>query len=294
MKTNTTVLSKYKKINRTQEVLHRLSKNKGAMVGLAIVIISVLCALLCPLFIDFDTQIAAIDATQMLQHPSSEHIMGTDQYGRDVFLRLLYGSRYSLSVGFLSVVISLVIGAIVGAIAGYYGGVVDDVLMRLNDMLSAVPGILLGIIIVAALGANTLNLMLAIGISRVPGSARVTRASVMTTRNQEYVQAARAIGLPEWRIIFFHVLPNCLSQLIVQVTLKIGSSIVAVSSLSFLGLGVPAPAPEWGNMLSDGRAFIRGYSYMTLFPGLAIMIIVLAFNLLGDGLRDALDPKLKK
>ena len=294
MKTNTPISSKYKKINRTQEVFHRLSKNKGAMVGFVIVIVCILCAVLCPVFIDFDTQIAAIDATQMLQHPSAEHIMGTDQFGRDVFLRLIYGARYSLSVGFVSVLISLVIGASLGAIAGYYGGIVDDIIMRLNDMLNAIPGILLGIIIVAALGANTVNLMLAIGISTVPSFARVARASVMTTRNQEYVQAARAIGLPEWRIIFLHVLPNCLSQLIVQVTLKIGQSIVNVSSLSFLGLGVPAPAPEWGNMLSDGRAFIRGYSYMTLYPGLAIMIVVLAFNLLGDGLRDALDPKLKR
>lgn len=294
MKTNTPVSSKYKKINRTQEVLHRLSKNKGAMLGFAIVVACILCAVFCPVFIDFDTQIAAIDATQMLQHPSSEHIMGTDKYGRDVFLRLLYGSRYSLSVGFVAVLISLAIGASLGAIAGYYGGVVDDIIMRLNDMLNAVPSILLGIIIVAAMGANTVNLMLAIGIASVPSFARVSRAAVMTTRNQEYVQAAKAIGLPEWRIIFLHVLPNCLSQLIVQVTLKIGSAIVSVSSLSFLGLGVPAPAPEWGNMLSDGRAFIRGYSYMTLYPGLAIMIVVLAFNLLGDGLRDALDPKLKK
>ena len=166
--------------------------------------------------------------------------------------------------------------------------------MRASDMLAAVPSILMAIAIVSALGQSTLNLMLAVGITSVPQFVRITRAAVMTVRNQEYIEASRSIGLNEFKIIWFHVLPNCLSPIIVQTTLRVASAIISASSLSFLGLGVPSPDPEWGSMLSAGRKFIRGYSYLTLFPGLAIMITVLSLNLLGDGLRDALDPKLKK
>ena len=197
-------------------------------------------------------------------------------------------------MGFAAVVVALLVGVPLGAVAGYFGGVVEDVIMRITDIFAAVPQILMGIVLVSALGPTTLNLMLAVGFTSVPQFVRVTRASVLTVRNQEYVEAARAVGITEGKIIFTHILPNCLSPIIVQTTLRIASAIIAASSLSFLGLGVPVPAPEWGAMLSEGRAFLRGYSYMTLFPGLAIMITVLAFNLVGDGLRDALDPKLKK
>ena len=288
------VSQKYRKRSHLGEIWHRLKKNKGAMVGLVIVVLLLIVAIASGFVLDYETQIITQSITDRLQAPSAEHWMGTDQYGRDIFYRLLYGSRFSLSVGFAAVVISVVVGVPLGAIAGYFGGVVEDVIMRLMDIFAAVPQILMGIVLVSALGPSTVNLMIAVGITSVPQFVRVTRASVLTVRSQEYVEAARAVGITEGKIIFTHILPNCLSPIIVQTTLRIASAIIAASSLSFLGLGVPVPAPEWGAMLSEGRAFLRGYSYMTLFPGLAIMITVLAFNLVGDGLRDALDPKLKK
>ena len=208
--------------------------------------------------------------------------------------RVIYGARYSLGVGFAATMIGMAIGVVLGAIAGYYCGLAEDIIMRLNDVLSAVPSILMGIVIVSALGASTFNLMLAIGITSVPQFVRITRAAVLSVRNQEYVEALKATGMSETRIIAFHVIPNCMSPIIVQITLRIASAIIATSSLSFLGLGVPVPAPEWGSMLNLGRSYVRTASYLTIFPGIAILITVLAFNLLGDGLRDALDPKLRK
>ena len=288
------VARKYSKRSRAGEVWHRLKKNKGAMIGLAIVVLLIVTAIASGFLLDYDTQIIAQSTMDRLQAPSAKHWMGTDQYGRDIFYRLLYGSRFSLSVGFVAVVVALLIGVPLGAVAGYFGGAVEDIIMRITDIFAAVPNILMGIVLVSALGSNTINLMLAVGVTSVPQFVRVTRASVLTVRNQEYVEAARAVGISEAKIIFTHILPNCLSPIIVQTTLRIASAIIAASSLSFLGLGVPVPAPEWGAMLSEGRSFIRGYGYMTLFPGLAIMITVLAFNMVGDGLRDALDPKLKK
>lgn len=288
------VARKYRKRSRAGEVWHRLKKNKGAMIGLAIVVLLIITAIASGFVLDYETQIIMQSAKNRLQSPSGAHLMGTDQYGRDIFYRLLYGSRFSLSVGFVAVVVALLIGVPLGAVAGYFGGAVEDTIMRITDIFAAVPNILMGIVLVSALGPNTINLMLAVGITSVPQFVRVTRASVLTVRNQEYVEAARAVGISEAKIIFTHILPNCLSPIIVQTTLRIASAIIAASSLSFLGLGVPVPAPEWGAMLSEGRGFIRGYGYMTLFPGLAIMITVLAFNMVGDGLRDALDPKLKK
>ena len=285
---------KYKKENRAAEVWHRLKKNKGAMVGLVIILIFVLIAATATLWIDYDTDVIQQNSKVKLQAPSSEHIMGTDEYGRDIFSRLMYGTRYSLSIGVVSVFIALVIGVTLGAIAGYYGGIVENLIMRAADIFHSIPTILMGIVIVAALGPNVFNLMLAVGLTSVPSFVRITRAAILTVRNQEFVESARAIGISEPKIIFQHILPNCLSPIIVQTTLRIANSIVSAASLSFLGLGVPAPAPEWGSMLSAGREFIRSSSYMTLFPGLAIMLVVLGFNMVGDGLRDALDPKLKK
>jgi peptide/nickel transport system permease protein len=244
--------------------------------------------------LDYDTQVISQNIAERMQKPSAKHIMGTDNLGRDIFFRLLYGTRFSLSVGIVAVAIALTVGTTLGAFAGYYGGAISEIIMRTTDIFAAVPNLLMAIVIVTALGANTVNLMIAVGVTSVPQFVRVTRAAVLTVRTQEYVEAARAIGRSEPAIIFFHILPNCLSPIIVMVTLRIASAIIAASSLSFLGLGVPPPSPEWGSMLSAGRRFLRGYSYMTLFPGLAIMLTVLAFNMVGDGLRDALDPKLKK
>ena len=276
------------------EVWHQFRRNKGAMVGSAIVLIIVFVALFADVFLDYDTQVVGQNVAERLQWPSARHWFGTDELGRDIFFRVLYGTRFSCSVGLVAVTIGLVIGVTLGAIAGFYGGTLEEVIMRSTDILGAVPNMLMAIVIVSVLGQSIWNLMLAVGITSVPQFVRITRAAVLTVRNQEYVEASKAIGLSNRRIIFKHILPNCLSPIIVQATLRVASAIISASSLSFLGLGVPAPSPEWGALLSGGRKYIRDYSYMTLVPGLAIMITVLALNMMGDGLRDSLDPKLKK
>ena len=263
------------------------------MLGLAIMIAIILIAIGSNIFLDYDTDVIGQNVAERLQHPSLKHPMGTDATGRDMMYRIFYGTRYSLSIGIASVLIALVIGVTLGVIAGYYGGRVSEIIMRLSDAIAAIPSILMAIAIVSALGQSMFNLMLAVGVTSVPQFVRITHAATLTVRNQEYVEASRCLGLRQWQIILFHVLPNCLSPIIVQTTLRVASAIISASSLSFLGLGVPAPMPEWGGLLSAGRKYIRTHSYLTLFPGLAIMITVLALNLLGDGLRDALDPKLK-
>lgn len=290
----TLVSKKYAKRSQMAEIWRRMKKNKGAMLGLAIIMVLIFIAVFADLLLDYKTQVIGQNIAQRLQPPSREHLFGTDELGRDTFYRLLYGTRFSLSVGIVAVGIGLAVGVPLGAIAGYFSGLTEDIIMRLTDMLLAIPSILLGIVIVAALGANTINLMIAIGVTSVPHFIRITRATVLTVRNQEYIEASRAIGLSEARIIFVHVLPNCLSPIIVQTTLRIAAAIISASSLSFLGLGVPAPSPEWGSMLAIGRKYVRSNSYLTLFPGLAIMITVLSINMIGDALRDAMDPKLKK
>ena len=264
------------------------------MLGLAIILIFAIIAITADMWIDYDTQVIAQNMKEAKQWPSAAHWFGTDKFGRDIFFRLLYGSKFSLSVGIVAVLIAVVIGVPLGAIAGYYGGVIDNIIMRISDIFSSIPSLLMGIVLVSAFGTNIFSLMMAVGLTSVPGFVNGGRTAVLTVRNQEFVESARAIGMSEAKIIFGQVLPNCLSQIIVRVTLRIGSAVISASALSFLGLGVPAPAPEWGSMLSEGRDYIRSCSYMTLFPGLAIMLLVIAFNMLGDGLRDALDPKLKK
>lgn len=280
--------------SQAAEVWHQFKKNKGAMLGSAIVLVIVFVALFADFMLDYDTQVIGQNVADRLQWPSSAHWFGTDELGRDIFCRILYGTRFSCSVGLVAVSIGLILGVTLGAVAGYFGGGLEEVIMRSTDILSAVPNMLMAIVIVSVLGQSIWNLMLAVGITSVPQFVRITRAAVLTVRNQEYVEASKAIGLTNRKIIFRHILPNCLSPIIVQATLRVASAIISASSLSFLGLGVPAPSPEWGSLLSGGRKYIRDYSYMTLFPGLAIMITVLALNLMGDGLRDSLDPKLKK
>lgn len=283
-----------KKRSQVGEVWHQLKKNKGAMLGLALIIIIILTTVVANIVLDYDTHIVGMNVMDRLQGPSLKHIMGTDDMGRDLFYRLIYGAKYSLSVGIVAVIIAVVIGVPLGAVAGYFGGVVEDIIMRITDIFAAIPNILMAIVVVSALGQGIVNLMIAVGLCSIPQFVRITRASVLTVRDQEYVEAARAVGISEFKIIFDHILPNCLSPIIVQTTLRTASAIITAAALSYLGLGVVAPTPEWGSMLSYGRRFIRGYSYMTLFPGLAIMLTVLALNLLGDGLRDAMDPKLRK
>lgn len=288
------VASQYAKRTQLGEIWHRLKKNKGAMVGLAIVIMFALIAIFADVMFDYDTQIAGYNLRAKLLKPCLEHPFGTDDMGRDLFARLLYGTRYSMAIAFSSVFFGVAVGLPLGAMCGYLGGKFDLIVMRLLDVLRSIPGILLGIVIVAWLGQSTLNLVIAIAVGMVAPLASNSRAAVLTVRNAEYVESARSIGLSEWRIVMVHILPNCLSTILVQVTLRVAGAIISASSLSFLGLGVPVPSPEWGALLSAGRAYIRDASYLTMFPGLAIMILVLSLNLLGDGLRDAMDPKLRK
>lgn len=272
-------------------VLKALSRNKMAVLGLIILIILLFTGIFAPLIAPYD--FAKQDLANAFQHPNAQHIFGTDEFGRDIFSRIVYGARISLLVGFVSVGIAVIVGGGLGAIAGYYGKTVDNVIMRFMDILLAIPQTLLAIAIVAALGTGLGNLMIAVGISSVPTYARIVRASVLTIREEEYIEAAKASGTRNSKIIMKHILPNCVAPVIVQVTLGIAGAILTAAGMSFIGLGIQPPNPEWGNMLSTGRDYIRGYSYMTMFPGLAIVITVLSLNLLGDGLRDALDPKLR-
>lgn len=290
---NKLVSKKYKKRSTVQNIWNQLKKNKGAILGLIIISIIIILALLAPIIFSYENDVIKQDVVNRLKFSSPQHWLGTDELGRDILARLVYGARYSLAVGIVAVTIALVLGVSLGSAAGYIGGVFEDVVMRITDIFSAIPSVLMAIAIVASLGKSTFNLMVAVGIASTPAFVRVARAAVLTIRGEEYVESAKAIGMRDWKIILVHILPNCVSQIIVQATLRVASAIISAASLSFLGLGVPAPAPEWGSMLSSGRSYIRDYSFLTIYPGLAIMITVLSLNMIGDGLRDALDPKLK-
>lgn len=287
------VTKKYKKNSQAVDIVKRLFRNRSAVMGMIIFLCIIVIALSADLLFDYETQVIKQDIMNRLQGPSSEHWFGTDEMGRDIFARTLYGAKYSLKIGFSASIVSLAIGLVIGAVAGYYGGWIDMVIMRIMDVLLAIPGTLLAIAIVAALGSSVNNLIIAMSISGIPGFARIVRSSVLTVKDNEYVEAARAIGATDKTIIFGHVLPNGMAPLIVQATLRVANVILSTAGLSFLGLGVPAPHPEWGALLTNARSYIRDYSYMCLFPGLAIMITILSLNLFGDGLRDALDPKQK-
>ena len=282
-----------KKRSQWLEVWQRLKRNKMAMLGLVIMTFVVFAAILAGFIADYESVVIAQNLGERLQGPSARYWLGTDEFGRDIFARLIHGARVSLLVGVLSVGISIMIGGALGAVAGYYGSRLDDMIMRVMDIFLAVPSILLAIAIVSALGASLTNLMLAIAISNIPTFARVVRASVLSLRDQEFIEAARAIGASDARIIFRHIIPNSLAPVIVQGALGVAIAILSTAGLSFIGLGIQPPEPEWGSMLAGGRQYLRHAWHVTTFPGLAIMITILALNLLGDGLRDALDPRLK-
>lgn len=282
-----------KKKSQWLDVWKRLKKSRTAVVGLILIAMFLMLAVFAPFIADYEQDALGMNVKERLQSPSLNHWFGTDEFGRDIFARIVYGTRISLFVGIISVSIALSLGGTLGAIAGYYGGKIDNAIMRVLDVLLAIPTILLAITIVAALGASILNLMIAVGISNIPGFARVVRASVLSVKDQEYIESARAIGARNHTIILKHVLPNSMAPIVVFATLKVASAIMATSSLSFIGLGIQPPTPEWGNMLAGGRAYIRDHMYIVLYPGLAIVLTVLSLNLIGDGLRDALDPKLK-
>ncbi len=283
-----------KKRSRFKETWRRLKKSRNAMIGLALITIIIVAALIAPFIFDYDTQVVMQNIPERLQPPSWEHPFGTDSLGRDMFARIMYGARTSLMIGAISCLICCTSGVLLGAIAGFFGGKIDDIIMRFFDILLAIPSTLMAIVLVAAFGTSLLNIIIAVGLPTLPQYVRITRASVMTIKQQEYVEAARAVGATNAQIIRMHILPNCMSPVLVQATLRVATVIADAAGLAFLGLGIPAPRPDWGGMLAAGREFLRDYPHTVLFPGLAIMLTILALNLLGDGLRDALDPKLKK
>lgn len=283
-----------KKRSRLKETWRRLKKNRNAMIGLALIIIIISAALIAPLIFDYETQVIQQNVPERLQGPSLQHLFGTDYLGRDILARIMYGARTSLMIGAVSCLICCTTGVLLGATAGFFGGRVDDVIMRFFDMLLAIPSTLMAIVLVAAFGTSLFNIIIAVGLPTMPQYVRITRASVMMIKQQEYVEAARAVGATNFQIIRMHILPNCLAPVLVQATLRVATVIADAAGLAFLGLGIPAPRPDWGGMLAAGRDFLRDHPHTVLFPGLAIMLTILALNLLGDGLRDALDPKLKK
>ena len=285
--------AEYKKRSQLSIIWNRLRKNKLAMLGLAILVVMVALAVCADWIADYDTNVTGMNMAERLQTPSAKHWFGTDSYGRDVFARIIHGSRLSLSLSIFAMLAAVAIGSIIGAIAGYYGGRVDDVLMRLMDILLAIPPMLMSISIVAALGHSMVNLMIALSLAYIPVFARVIRSSILTVKGQEFIEAAKACGTSNARIILRHIIPNAIGPIIVQATLAMGSTILIISSLSFMGMGIQPPQTEWGTMLYEGRDLIRTSPYLVIFPGIAIALAVLSLNLLGDGLRDALDPRMK-
>lgn len=289
-----------KKNSLGSETWKRFKRNKLAMIGLYFLLFLVLVSI-ATLIIDlvtnksfYEAKLITQDLYNRLRPPSKGHIFGLDEFGRDILLRVIWGTRYSLFTGIATVALSIVIGGLLGAVAGFYGGVVDSVIMRIMDIFLAIPAMILAMSIVAALGQGLFNVMLAVAISYVPQFARVVRASVMQIKDQEFIEATRALGASDVRIIYRYIIPNSLAPIIVQGTLCLAGAILYIASLSFIGLGIEPPMPEWGAMLTNARTYIRDAWHITLFPGLAIMLTILSLNLMGDGLRDAMDPKMKR
>lgn len=275
-----------------KEFVRKFKKQKTALVALAFICILVIIAIISYQIVPYG--INEYDYSAIMQGPSAKHLFGTDEFGRDLFSRILCGTRISLSVGLLSVSIGAILGTILGLLGGYYGGLLDSCIMRVCDVLFAFPGIILAIAIVAILGSGLYNVVIAVAVFSTPTFARLVRSTTLSLKSSVFVQAARNIGSSDRRILFRHILPGAIPNIIVQYTMSIGNSILTASSLSFLGMGAQPPTPEWGLLLSNGRNYMMSSWHITFFPGLAIFLTVLSFNLLGDGLRDALDPKLSE
>ncbi len=274
-----------------RSVWRRLKRNRLAMLGLAIIVVFIGLAVFAPWIAPYDPTASSL--CKRLSPPSGEHWLGNDELGRDLFSRLVYGARISLRIGVISIGIGITFGVPLGLVSGYYGRWVDMIVQRVIDVMLAFPGILLAIVLVSALGVGLENVMLAVGIVSIPTYARIVRGSALALKEAEFVQAARAAGAKDSVIIFRHILPNCMAPVIVQSSLQVGAAILWAAGLGFLGLGAQPPEPEWGTILSRGRQYMMVAPHITTFTGLSIMLVVLGFNLLGDGLRDALDPRLK-
>lgn len=279
-------------VSQFKLMLRRFCRNRMAVVAFVFLVILILCAIFCDYLTPYDYD--AQDLLSMSQTPSWAHPFGTDNFGRDILTRVLRGARISLIVSVMAVAMSTVAAIILGALAGYYGGTVDNVIMRLMDILGSIPGMLLSMTVSAALGTGLVKTAIALAVASIANLARQLRSSIMLMKNSEYIEAAKAFGVSDFEIMLKHIIPNCMAPLIVQISLSLGNSIMAISGLSFLGLGVQPPTPEWGNMVAAGQDFIRKYPHIIIFPGSAVAVTMLAFNLVGDGLRDALDPKMKR
>ena len=283
---------KYKKNSQAKEIWRRYRKSKTAMLGLVILTIIILIAIFANVIVPYSKAVTQ-DIPHRLQSPSAEHIFGTDELGRDVFARIVHGSRYSLAIGIVTTVFSMLIGGFLGAVSAYYGHWVDNVIMRLTDVIMNVPPILLSLAVVAALGASLKNLLIAITVSCVPSITRMVRSVVLGVAKEDYIEAAKSQGASDMRIILKYIIPNSMGPIIVTATMNVAAMILSAAGLSFLGMGVQPPAPEWGAMLSDAETYMFTAPHLLYIPGLFIVLSALCFNLSGDGLRDALDPKLK-
>lgn len=283
---------RYKKQSMFVQVMGRLAQNKVAMAGLIGIGIIVLACVFAPLVAPYDPK--ELNLLNDYAAPSWEHICGTDGMGRDIFSRLLYGGRYSLALGICASLFSAVCGIVIGSCAGYFGKRVDNIIMRICDVMQAIPGMLLSIVISTALGSGFFNTVLALSIGGIAGSTRMIRGQILSVRDSEYLDAARSINCSTTHIMFKQMLPNVISPVIVSTTMGVGGTIMGASGLSYIGLGIQPPTPEWGAMLSEGRNLIRQYPHLVIFPGICIALTILCINLFGDGLRDAIDPKLKR
>jgi len=294
VKTGETILAEETsnpRLEKWRDIIYKLFKNKAAVAGGIIILFYLAVAAFAPWLAPYDPY--EINLDNRMHSPSLDHWMGTDDKGRDILSRIIYGSRLSMGVGFASVLFGAVFGIVLGLVAGYYGRWVDSIVMRIIDVMLAFPGILLALAIISALGPSLINVTIAVGVFSVPLFARIVRGSTLEVKKLEYIDAIRSLGARDITIIFIHILPNILSPIIVQGSLRLATAILSAAGLSFLGLGAQPPSPEWGTMLSSGRDFLFSAPYMALFPGLAISILVLGFNIFGDGLRDALDPRMK-
>lgn len=289
---NTVSRKKRKRESLAKGVLKRLARNKLAMAGGIIMVVIILAAIFAPWLTPYTYE--EMDVLHILEGPSKAHICGTDIFGRDLFTRLLYGARYSLALGFVSVFVSQFFGIIIGSTVGFYGGQLENVVMRILDVIQSIPGTLLTITVATVFGSGFMNTVLALAISHIPGSSRTTRALVLSVRKNEYLEAAEACNCSDARKIFSHILPNIISFMIVSFATATAYTILQAASLSYIGLGVQPPTPEWGALLTGARDYVRDYTYLLVFPCICIALTVLSLNLLGDGLRDAMDPKMKK
>jgi len=290
--TTTTIKKRYKKKSQSKEIWKRMKRNKISMVGLTIFAIILFCTIFADIIVPYQVALEQ-DIGNRLLSPSTEHWFGTDTFGRDIFARIIHGTRNSLVMGMGAVMVGITLGGILGATSGYYGGKIDTLIMRFMDTIMCIPFMLLALAIVAALGPGLVNVLIALMISMVPSYTRVIRSAILTVVGQDYIEAAKSCGTPDRFIILKHILPNAIGPIIVQATMSVGTMIIWAASMSFLGMGIQPPTPEWGSMLSEGKDYMLYAPHLVLFPGMAIALTALSLNLMGDGLRDALDPRLK-